>query len=80
MAANGGERVAHDRHRPCRDQHGSHRLERENDCIGLGADSFMRLVGATIALVALGILTYGVFLIVLRGIPPEVRRLVIRRD
>ena len=43
-------------------------------------DSFMRLLGATITLVALGILTYGLFLIVLRGIPPEVRRLVIRRD
>ena len=43
-------------------------------------DSFMRLLGATIALVALGILTYGVFLIILRGMPPEIRRYFTRRD
>ena len=43
-------------------------------------DSFMRLLGSTMALVALGVLTYGVFLIILRGMPLEVRQYFIRRN
>lgn len=43
-------------------------------------DSFMRLLVGTMALVALGILTYGTFLLILRGLPPEATRLFQKRN
>ena len=43
-------------------------------------DSFMRLFAVTALLVALGVLTYGVFLVILRGIPLEVRQYFSRRN